>query len=765
MSRRLAFAGCVVVLASLAGCGGGGGSNSFTSTPSSPPPPTTTASGLTINTSIPGAAAGQPYSATLTANNGTPPYKWASLNGIPAGLTLTPAGVLSGTADQYFGGDLKLQIQVTDSANPTNTVTAYVVYDVFNVSPNSFNVGQVGLDYSQLGWVQAQGGTDPISYSVAGTLPPGLKFQKNPAAAASDTRSFDIAGTPTQAGHYQFSITAQDSSSPKKTVTRQYSIDIEPPALVLQGGGALPPSAVGQPYTYTFQTSGGQAPYHWLTMGQTLPAGLNFDASTGRLSGTPTATGYANFVVRATDSSAPTPQIVDRSYWLLTTPAPLPPRNDSIANATPIVAGDSSSMNSYDGSISPYTDANGAGPDQDYYTLTVPPGGVLTAIVGAQGADPTKTSVLDPVLEIVDANGARLATCNDPYYDNLPAGSPVTPNPSPGTFQDPCMNHGGDPSQAPTVAKYARLVFKTDPMGSATAVYLHVFDWRGDARPDMSYLLSVAVDTSAVIKPLVISTMFLPNGSMANPYNYILSGAGGYGTLQWNVTAGQLPPGVSLSSAGVLNGTPTASGDYTFTVTLSDQSTPIRSASQQYTVSIGTVMKVATISLPQAQTGVPYSFTFQATGGVAPYYWQIVARPLSNSDFVGTGTISGIPSQVGTFTVGATVSDNSGQMLHTSLPLTVVAGPLYFGQSPSDTAYLGGAYIRAIDIEGGTSPYQVQVVSGSLPPGMSVSIDPVRGWVISGTPTATGTFNFTLSVTDSGSPAQTATTQAWIRVG
>ncbi|MFM8310415.1 MAG: S8 family serine peptidase [Ilumatobacteraceae bacterium] len=70
--------------------------------------------------------------------------------------------------------------------------------------------------------------------------------------------------------------------------------------------------------------------------------------------------------------------------------------------------------------------------------------------------------------------------------------------------------------------------------------------------------------------PVAVATSSLPNGTVGQPYSTTLTATGGSGTYGWSVSAGTLPAGLSLSSAGVLSGTPTAAGTSTFSVTAVD---------------------------------------------------------------------------------------------------------------------------------------------------------------------------------------------------
>ncbi len=475
----------VSLLASQSGCGGGNASFSSSSSSNSSKPPASSP-GLTITTSsLPGGTAGAPYTATLTATGGTPPVKWKAPNLLPQGFTLSQDGVFSGTSPVFFGGNccVPISVNVTDSANPPNTATANLSLNVFGLLPTTLLVPQVGVDFTQLATFVAAGGTDPILWQFSGTAPPGLTWVKDPADPSG--RQYSLAGAPTQSGNYQFSITASDSGSPVRAETLNFQVQVEPPKLVLPHT-LLPTGVVGHSYTGNFVFSGGAAPYSWSLSSAQLPPGLKFDAAHGGLTGTPSAPGYASFTVSLSDSSTPNQQHAQQNYWLLITPSVLPPRNDSIATATPIFPG------TYEASISPNGDPPGTwAPDQDYYSMTAAAGTALTITISTYSINHFNfQSPLDPVLEIVDATGTRYTTCNDPYDDNPPPGVPIAKDPTPNGYDDPCMNHGGDPNNI-SPSKSAQIAFKVPGTSGNVTFYIHVFDFRGDARPDMFYSLTV----------------------------------------------------------------------------------------------------------------------------------------------------------------------------------------------------------------------------------------------------------------------------------
>jgi Putative Ig domain len=462
----------------LGGCGGGG-----TTTSSGKPSPSPPAGLKITTTSLSGAIVGVPYSTTLGADGGTRPYKWDAPRGLGQGWSLSEAGVLSGTHPLSYGGDccLPITVRVTDSANPPESVTEIITLNIFGLLPTGVGAGRAGVQFEQI--FIASGGKAPISWTPSGTPPPGLSFRED---SAAPLRQYDLVGTPTEAGQYEFSITVSDSSSPRLSQTVDYPMQVFPPFLELPHA-ILPPGVVGQGYDYAFSFSGGAPPYSWsisINSGQ-LPSGLQLDTVNGRLFGTPTAAGYASLWMSLTDSSPPYPQHVNQTYWVLITPEVLPPRNNSIADATPIFPG------TYDASISPYTDPSGStGPDEDYYQLTARAGTILYVAVRPRATSrPSDDSTLDPVVEILDAYGQRYTTCRDTYDDYVPPGLPIPLDSTPNEFDDPCMNHLLGPDFLPSHG--AELSFQVPGDSGDVTFYIHVFDYRGDARPDMFYTLYV----------------------------------------------------------------------------------------------------------------------------------------------------------------------------------------------------------------------------------------------------------------------------------
>ena len=92
---------------------------------------------LTVATTspLPGGTQGAAYNQTLTAGGGTPPYSWTLVSGssLPAGLTLSAGGVISGTPTGT--GTTNFTVQVRDSSSTVQTAQATLSITITTAAP------------------------------------------------------------------------------------------------------------------------------------------------------------------------------------------------------------------------------------------------------------------------------------------------------------------------------------------------------------------------------------------------------------------------------------------------------------------------------------------------------------------------------------------------------------------------------------------------------------------------------------------------------
>ena len=152
--------------------------------------------------------------------------------------------------------------------------------------------------------------------------------------------------------------------------------------------------------------------------------------------------------------------------------------------------------------------------------------------------------------------------------------------------------------------------------------------------------------------------------------------------------------------------------------------------------------------LPSGTVGLRYATSLAATGGVPPYIWQRI-NPFTmlppGLNLSEDGVISGIPIVEGVFTFGLRVADSAGTINATIFELTVVRLVMITTAPNLPQGTVGDPYAFTLTASEGTPPYTWAIVSGFLPPGLT--LDSATG-VISGTPTLPGSFNFAALVSD-----------------
>ena len=141
-------------------------------------------------------------------------------------------------------------------------------------------------------------------------------------------------------------------------------------------------------------------------------------------------------------------------------------------------------------------------------------------------------------------------------------------------------------------------------------------------------------------KDLTISPSTVPNGQYGTAYKQTLKASGGIGPVTFSVTAGNLPSGISLSTDGVLSGTPTGAGAYSFTVTATSSSLlNTISGSRAYTL----VIDPASLAVTANNATITY-------GGILP------TLTASYSGFVNGDNPSSLTTQATVTTTGSSAS-------------------------------------------------------------------------------------------------------------
>ena len=227
-------------------------------------------------------------------------------------------------------------------------------------------------------------------------------------------------------------------------------------------------------------------------------------------------------------------------------------------------------------------------------------------------------------------------------------------------------------------------------VATGTTSYAHLFVSGGtytltcEVIADTNYIKPAKYGANVDVATWTISTCgatitlapgSLPPATVGTPYGQTITASGGTAPYTFAVTAGALPAGLGLSSAGVLSGTPTTAGTATFTVTAADATGC--DGSQAYSLIVngsgcGTIV-LNPATLPAATVGAPYSVTITASGGTAPYTFAVTAGALPPGLGLSTGgALAGTPTASGSFAFSVAATDVTGCV--GTAPYTLVMG-------------------------------------------------------------------------------------------
>lgn len=494
------------------------------------------------------ATTGVPYSESLTVSGATPPVRWTFQPDVvaPPGLTLSSAGVLSGTPTTQGTYSFTVGVTgVTEDGELTvferGSITVRQAALRITSScplPDAF----AGNRYSQT--LAASGATGAVwSLRDPLALPAGLGLSAGGL----------LAGTPQTAGTYVLDIevrSADGSALPARTTCRLIVI---PSAVGLANGCSLTRATVGVPFTQVLQPGGGFSPYTFELLGE-LPQGVAM-TSDGRIAGTPGFWGVWLFKLATTDARGT--RAVQDCSWIVdparfsTSVCPLPSGTTGLPYSATLTSGMVWSL------IGKLPGGLTLSPEGKITGTPMEAGGALFRLLATNNQGNSSAESCSLIVErgplavngcplpgarIGDAYGATVNGLGGeaPYFFSTVAGA------LPGGLS---LSTAGTVSGTPSVAGTFGFTLRLRDGTQATTV---------QACQMTVAPAELRLDTSCP----------LPDARAGEPYSVVLQASGG--TPPYQFSFGLLPDGLTGGPRGTISGQPAQPGGRSFSVAVSD---------------------------------------------------------------------------------------------------------------------------------------------------------------------------------------------------
>lgn len=685
---------------------------------------------------------------------------------LPPGLFLNRStGVISGTPSQ--AGTFTTTLRVRDAQYQTRDIPISITIDPYTAPSLSGSLGQYAMrTQAYSGQLTVSDGTAPFTWSIAsGTLPTGLSIDAGTGA---------ITGTPTDVSYTNRPLTVRVVDSMGSVVQYSYTLKYVD---VLDFPDTYPNGNLSVAYDHTPVRVGGHSPFVYAVTSGSVPSGLSFDTTSGRLFGTPSAEVTASLAMICTDAAGNVDTI---SPSITINPAYVAVDVSGSVTSNTATIEKASGAHTFSPNYSGVTVAHGTG--SYTYSWTRVSGSTLlsaasptslntgftgTVAPGASAASVFRLTVTDgPTSDTLDVTITITNTYVVPSLTGTPeteamygraysSGYTVTGGKAPFTWTvvsgtlptGITLNSStGLLSGTPTSTSYTNrtlTIRATDAEGS-----------QANGTFTMNYSAALALSGSP------------PAASQGQAYSWTPTRTGGFSPFTYTVVSGALPAGLSLNaSTGEISGTPsTLTAGTAVTLRIADSESYTDDHAVTFVVNAYTPIDLTGSVSGQSDTVQTYAGTktispnyasLATNGGVGTitYSW---AR-ISGSTAISANSASAKETTfAATAAPGATVSAlfrltaTDGTSSDT---FDVTVGLTNTYVEPSLTGTLTArstrtvAYSSGLTVNNGVGPFTWAVTVGTLPTGMTINSST---GVISGTPTDTSytTRNITVTVTD-----------------
>jgi hypothetical protein len=678
--------------------------------------PTASANGVDVGQSV------TFRSTLLSAGSGGDTYVW---NTAPTGLGCTASTSLTLSCTPTASGTYRINITVTDSdsQSATSGTLTYTVSTDPTVATPSASKSSVETGESVTFTASPTGGATPYTYSWSGLPTP-----------CTQTTSAAPSCTPASAGTYSIKVSVTDANGYSVTSASLSFTVLSGPSVAVPSASPRSSVDLGQSATFSTTASGGTGSYTYSWSG--LPAGCS-SSNSPDITCTPSSTGSFSVTVTVVDSDGGTATSGALSFTVNTdpevrTPTASPPAVDlgqSVTFSASATGGSGTYTYSWSGLPSGCRSSSSA--DITCTPSSVGSFSVTVTVVDSYGETATSGTLL---FTVNTAPAIGTPTASPPVVDvrqSVTFSASATGGSAPYTYTWSGLPIGCSPTSSPDIT------CSPSSVGSFS-VTVTVVD--SDGATATSGVLTFTVDTAPAIGGVTDSPTTVDVGQQLNFNVTGVSGGVGPYSYAWS----GLPAGCVTRDTADLACVPSGAASGKVTVTVTDENGATVSSSVSFQVFADPSLSGVSVSRASADQG--QSVTFSAvglTGGSGSYSYRWTGLP-SGCQSTNTSSLVCVPSAPGGATVTLAATDSNGISVESSVKFTVYSDPAVGTPTGTPTtAQVGEAVVFSVSATDGSS--SLTYVWSGLPAGCL----PVNASTVTCHPSAVGTTEVTVSVTDS----------------